>query len=215
MLRLWDVLRDYALATIAELVDLIHKGSRGGRSRNDVAGLDGNPHTLEVLQLLGARFWVPEARMMASNAHVFSIRRRVGGRGLRHAQRQRSPRYNAVQKSHSCSLHTLSGTCAESVRDTTRVSSKRDRLGTEARQILGARLRSLRGHRSIEEVARRARISSGSLSQLERGRSDPTLGTLLRLMHALDLRSVEELLGELPETPSARLRELTGGPDGD
>jgi transcriptional regulator with XRE-family HTH domain len=88
--------------------------------------------------------------------------------------------------------------------------AQRDRLGVEARRRLGERVRYLRGDRTIEELADTAQLSSGSLSQLERGRSDPTLGTLLRSMQALNLTSIEELLGEPPEYPSARLARPIG-----
>ena len=88
--------------------------------------------------------------------------------------------------------------------------TRRDRLGIEARRRLGERVRYLRGDRTLEELADSAQLSSGSLSQLERGKSDPTLGTLLRLMGALNLRSIEELLGEAPDYPSTRLAKATG-----
>jgi transcriptional regulator with XRE-family HTH domain len=41
-------------------------------------------------------------------------------------------------------------------------------------------------------------LSSGVVSRLERGESNPTLSTILRLAVALDLGSIEQLLGELP-----------------
>jgi transcriptional regulator with XRE-family HTH domain len=53
---------------------------------------------------------------------------------------------------------------------------------------------------SLEALAAKARVSSGTLGRLERGDSDPTLGTLLRLMRALELHSVEELLGDMPSS---------------
>lgn len=46
--------------------------------------------------------------------------------------------------------------------------------------------RSTRGL-TIEELARRSEISTGLLSQLERGLGNPSLSTLTRLAHALDI----------------------------
>jgi transcriptional regulator with XRE-family HTH domain len=54
-------------------------------------------------------------------------------------------------------------------------------------------------------VAAAAGISSGALGKLERGRSDPTLGTLLCLMRALEIDSLEAFLGELPSASLQRL----------
>jgi len=71
-------------------------------------------------------------------------------------------------------------------------------LGHEGRRLIGARVRALRGDRSQEDLARNAGVSDGTLSAIERGRSDPRLGTLLRLVQALGIGSVEELLGPLP-----------------
>lgn len=81
------------------------------------------------------------------------------------------------------------------VRDTSRMP---EGLGREGRRLIGARIRALRGDRSQEDLAQQAGISDGTLSAIERGRSDPRLGTLLRLAQALGLSSVEELLGPLP-----------------
>lgn len=73
----------------------------------------------------------------------------------------------------------------------------------EGRRRLSERLRQLRGETSLASLAGRAGLSTGTLSQLESGSSDPTLGTLLRLMRALDLASIEEMLGPWPVMPSA------------
>lgn len=82
--------------------------------------------------------------------------------------------------------------------------ASRTRLSQDARDLLGQRLRLLRGSDSLETTAARAGLSSGSLGQLERGGSDPTLGTLLRLMVALEQDSIECLLGDLPSCDYAQ-----------
>lgn len=68
----------------------------------------------------------------------------------------------------------------------------------DVRQLVGARLRTLRGQLSQGELSVRSGVSDGTISAIERGESDPRLGTLLRLVEALDLCSVEEFLGPLP-----------------
>lgn len=57
-------------------------------------------------------------------------------------------------------------------------------------------LRRLRAERglSLRELARQARVSPDTVSQLERGSSEPTLDTLLRLQAVLKLPSLELLL---------------------
>ena len=81
---------------------------------------------------------------------------------------------------------------------TTRVSrrgSSQDRTRTQQDESAGivgalgpriAQERVVRGH-SIEELAERAGISSGLLSQLERGIGNPSLATLVGLASALDV----------------------------
>ena len=85
------------------------------------------------------------------------------------------------------------------------MAKKRDRLGPEAKRLVGARIRHLRGDLTVEVLADKAGLSSGALAQLERGESDPTLGTLLHLMLALELPSIEDLLGERPPSPSSTI----------
>ncbi|HEY0295279.1 MAG TPA: helix-turn-helix domain-containing protein [Bordetella sp.] len=55
----------------------------------------------------------------------------------------------------------------------------------------GQKLRAVRKakHMTLQELARRAEISPGLLSQVERGVSSPLLKTLLKLRNALDLPS--------------------------
>lgn len=71
--------------------------------------------------------------------------------------------------------------------------------GSDAWKLaVGRRIRELRGSKSQEQLARLAGISDGTLAAIESGRSDPRLGTLLRLVTALELSCVEEVLGPLP-----------------
>lgn len=65
--------------------------------------------------------------------------------------------------------------------------------------ILGRELRRLRTNRglSLQELARRADVSVGLLSQIERGISSPSLRTLTKLRSALDVS-----LGQLFDAPA-------------
>lgn len=72
------------------------------------------------------------------------------------------------------------------------------RLSAAGRARVGARIRALRGKRSLEDIAEAAGVSGGTLGAIERGETDPRLGTLLRLLPALGLGSIEELIGPLP-----------------
>ena len=60
------------------------------------------------------------------------------------------------------------------------------------------------------QLAARAGLKQSNLSKLERGDHRPLIDTVLRLQHALGLRSIEELFGDLPESnaPTARLLGL-------
>ena len=71
------------------------------------------------------------------------------------------------------------------------------RLSAHGRRLIGDRVRELRGHRTQQVLADQAGISTGTLSAIERGCSDPTLGTMLRLSPPLELSSIEELIGPL------------------
>lgn len=59
---------------------------------------------------------------------------------------------------------------------------------------LGAAVRRLRLERGLsqEDLAHDAGLTTGTLSKIERGLSNPTWGTVRRLAHALDV-SVAEL----------------------
>lgn len=66
---------------------------------------------------------------------------------------------------------------------------------------VGQRLRDIRVRRNLtqEQAAHRAGLTRNTLVGLERKRfPDPHLSTLLGLMHAYELGTVEELLGPLP-----------------
>ena len=72
-----------------------------------------------------------------------------------------------------------------------------------ARQLarVAERLKELRGSAiSQRELARRTGLSAGTIGQIEQGRHEPRLGTLLALRGALGLGSIEELLGPMPST---------------
>lgn len=53
------------------------------------------------------------------------------------------------------------------------------------RQRIGRALRRLRGDRPVRELARAARVSTGTISAVERGQADVSLGVLIRWTRAL------------------------------
>jgi transcriptional regulator with XRE-family HTH domain len=67
-------------------------------------------------------------------------------------------------------------------------------------RAIGPRVVQLRRERRISQdmLVALSGLSSGVVSRLERGESNPSLSTILRLAVALDLGSIEQLLGELP-----------------
>lgn len=78
---------------------------------------------------------------------------------------------------------------------------------------IGRRLRALRGERgmTILELAAKAGVSSGNISQIERGGSNPSLGTLQKLRAALGVSLWSFLdadaLGPGRESPYVRRRD--------
>jgi len=78
-----------------------------------------------------------------------------------------------------------------------------------ARQIahISSRLRELRAERglSMRALADMARLSSGTVSALERGVMEPALGTMLALQAAFGLDSIESLLGSSPSVALSSL----------
>ena len=70
---------------------------------------------------------------------------------------------------------------------------------TEHLVAIGRRLRELRTRRdlSLSALARHAGVGKGSLSELEAGARNPTLGTLYALAGALEV-PLSALLGEAP-----------------
>jgi transcriptional regulator with XRE-family HTH domain len=78
---------------------------------------------------------------------------------------------------------------------------------------VGQRLRSERERRglSLRELARRLEISPSALSQIETGRSRPSVGTLYAIVSELDL-SLDELFGaQRPATSASRAAEAEEG----
>lgn len=60
----------------------------------------------------------------------------------------------------------------------------------------------------MRKLATLAGISSGTVSELEHRVIQPTLATMLILQQVFELSSIEELLGELPDTPRLPSAEL-------
>src|SRR5690554_5169559 len=72
----------------------------------------------------------------------------------------------------------------------------------EAARRLGAMIRRARGERyTVQELARRAGIAAGSLSQIERGKGNPSFRTLQKIADALGLR-----IGDLVEAATESVR---------
>lgn len=69
--------------------------------------------------------------------------------------------------------------------------------------LLGERVRNLRSEQNltIAELAERAGLSSGLISQIERGRSNPSVRTLQRLRAALGVNMWEFLQSDDPASP--------------
>ena len=67
----------------------------------------------------------------------------------------------------------------------------------ESAQV-GERLKSLRGKTPLRELGERAQLSPSTINQIELGRRQPKLGTMLALCQALELHSIEELIGPMP-----------------
>lgn len=91
-------------------------------------------------------------------------------------------------------------------------SSKRtsaSRMSARNLERLGARVAQLRRDQrpsaiSQRELANRSGLSPATVSQIERGKHEPRLGTLLALSEALQIGSVEELLGPMPSSALKR-----------
>jgi DNA-binding XRE family transcriptional regulator len=81
------------------------------------------------------------------------------------------------------------------------------RSGGDARlaEQFGQRVRGYRCRAglSLRDVATAARLSPTSLSEIENGKWLPGLGMAIALQGALQVGSIEELLGDLPANPSA------------
>ena len=71
--------------------------------------------------------------------------------------------------------------------------------GASPEALFGATLRELRSERGLsqEELARRSDLHRTFVSQIERGLKSPSLGSLSKLAHALDI-SLVELVAAIP-----------------
>lgn len=69
-----------------------------------------------------------------------------------------------------------------------------------ARQLarLATRLRELRGDEPQRRLASRTGLSATTIGELERGKHEPRLGTMLALRDAWGLGSIEQLIGPMP-----------------
>ena len=74
------------------------------------------------------------------------------------------------------------------------------------REAIGGSLRRARTarRRTLREVSRRARVSLGYLSEVERGRKEPSSELLAAICEALDI-TLSDLLGDAAETLAATL----------
>lgn len=78
--------------------------------------------------------------------------------------------------------------------------------------LLGKRIRHLRSRLGLTQdiVAEQAQISAKYLSNIERGRENPTVDTLLRLAHALKVEPWEMFLLDQENQDSRALRGKIG-----
>jgi DNA-binding phage protein len=76
----------------------------------------------------------------------------------------------------------------------------RNSARVEARELVSRRTRELanaRGLKSIRSLADASGLGRGTVAEILAGNSDPTLSTMLALVRALGLGSIEELLSPL------------------
>lgn len=77
------------------------------------------------------------------------------------------------------------------------------------REAIGGSLRRARTarRRTLRDVSRRARVSLGYLSEVERGRKEPSSELLASICEALDI-PLSDLLGDAAETLAATLEAV-------
>ena len=85
--------------------------------------------------------------------------------------------------------------------------------GTSAIALLGIRLRAAREERGsgVREVARRGECSGSLISQIERGRANPSVSTLYAISTALGL-SLDDLFSDMPIPGSSPVIGGTAAP---
>ncbi len=83
------------------------------------------------------------------------------------------------------------------------------------REAIGSSLRTARTarRRTLREVSRRARVSLGYLSEVERGRKEASSELLAAICEALDI-ALAELLTDAAEELAAATLEIVGAPRG-
>lgn len=72
-------------------------------------------------------------------------------------------------------------------------------LTVAAKERLGSRVREVAASQRVNQttLVTRTRLGKGTVEDLWWGRSNPRLSTILAVVHELNLRSIEELLGPL------------------
>ncbi|PWV97802.1 XRE family transcriptional regulator [Hoeflea marina] len=98
--------------------------------------------------------------------------------------------------------------------DTPNSASMPDNGESSQSRRIGQRLKALRTERgmTISGLAAAAGISSGLISQIERGNSNPSIGTLEKLRHALGANVWEFREAPKPSTEPAFVRRATNRP---
>jgi len=114
------------------------------------------------------------------------------------------------------SINILKATLKETDRDS-RSSSQLmgDEVGTDEPSLsvalhhVARRVRALRKARglTLEDVGKASGVSIGSLSQLERGKGNPSFNSLVRLSHALGVPVAQLLHDASPDSPVVRAHE--------
>lgn len=80
----------------------------------------------------------------------------------------------------------------------------------KTKELIGRRLKRIRQRKKLtqENLAEKVGISPKYISSIERGQENPTLDTLIKIVHALEVEMGEVFLTENEESDPKKNREL-------
>lgn len=109
----------------------------------------------------------------------------------------------------------LNGRAPPSVHDASPLGQPRMTIG-----VVGGKIRKLRKAqgKTLDQLAQVSGVSAGLLSQVERGRGNPSFSTLVQIAHGLGVSVARLVVEEQPASPVVRSRErlrLDPGSTGD